>query len=170
MLREAKSASSLGSELSEDRQTAISSSNTLTSPEDDICARLDRVNAWRLDRQCAAPRRSGGMLELSDILHKASRIQAHRLTNQDYTPRRSTQTDTKEVVEQPLKVPKEALLASIASRLGRLTGVSDSNRCIQCTGPREHTKRLVLLSIEKLHRVGVPTMRESQRILRQPID
>ncbi|KAJ1647771.1 hypothetical protein J3B02_000083 [Coemansia erecta] len=170
MISTIKSVSSLSSELSEDRQTVASTSNTLTMPEDDICARLDRVNAWRLDRQCAAlpspPLRThnssnitamggagGGMLELSDILHKASKLQAQRLSNQDFArkkpqlgPVRNAETD------------RETFLAGIARGLGQLGDEIQEQRSAH-VHPRDHMRRVVLASVQRLHHMGTPALK-----------
>ncbi|KAJ1878475.1 hypothetical protein H4R99_002843 [Coemansia sp. RSA 1722] len=171
MISAIKSVSSLSSELSEDRQTVTSTSNTLTMPEDDICARLDRVNGWRLDRQCAAlPNTTsrapnsgcgaaGGMLELSDILHKASKLQSQRLSNQDYTPKKPQRGPLRTA-----EMDREAFLAGIARGLGQMNDDEGEEQRPVNVHPRDHMRRVVLQSVQRLHRMGAPLPRESQRL------
>ncbi|KAJ2376021.1 hypothetical protein IW150_002220 [Coemansia sp. RSA 2607] len=186
MISAIKSVSSFSSDLSEDRITVGSTSNTLTMPEDDICARLDRVNGWRLDRQCAAMpsmaslRKAnssisssnnraaggagGGMLELSDILHQASKMQAQRLSNQDYTPRKQQWPPSPAKDEEtlaPAPQTREAFLAGIARNLVHLRSEHQES-CDEDVHPRDRMRRFVFASIDMLHRQSSPSIKSAQ--------
>ncbi|KAJ1724391.1 hypothetical protein LPJ53_001347 [Coemansia erecta] len=141
-------------------------------PEDDIYARLDRVNGWRLDRQCAAMPSlaslrkanssinssgnsgskaaggaSGGMLELSDILHQASKMQAQRLSNQDYTPRKQQRPPSPSKDEEtlaPAPQTREAFLAGIARNLVHLRSEPQESHD-EDIHPRDRMRRVVIV-------------------------
>ncbi|KAJ1893404.1 hypothetical protein LPJ66_005783 [Kickxella alabastrina] len=165
-----ESFSSLISELSEDQQTVESTGNITLAMADDIYTQLDRVSNRRLDKQCAAPPRrptirrpgsssGGGMLELSDILHRASKMQAQRLSNQDYTRKPGHQLAAGRQSQSAKRTEREKVLAEIARELklmGSLEREMETERELGHT--REHVRRLVLSSIQKLHKKNTPDL------------
>ncbi|KAJ2357237.1 hypothetical protein IWW50_001443 [Coemansia erecta] len=183
---------------------------SITDTSDDLCTRLDRARARRLDQQCAALRtqpRLDESSELGEILMHAGRLSAHRMSNQDYTPasvrRRERLERVSEIAgelpvdEQP-RIGRESFLVGIAMRLARLDGqgglarvdgvtdggvadvtggeaddVTDSGADDVTDGgadeehPRDHMRRVLFRSIDRLQRLGSPTMDSNQRFHRQ---
>ncbi|KAJ2716518.1 hypothetical protein H4R19_000593 [Coemansia spiralis] len=155
----------------------------------ELCAQLDEATGRRLDRQCAQlqlqHRRTA---ELGDILQRAGRLSAQRLTNQDYTPaavrriecleRVAAQLDdlpdmrlTQSTDADPHHRPHEAFLHTIAARLRRMDAhaepLSDHQRAEH---PRDHMRRVLLRSINRLHRLGPPLPSDArQSVCRDPV-
>ncbi|KAJ2696801.1 hypothetical protein H4218_004382 [Coemansia sp. IMI 209128] len=188
MLSALRSLSSL-SELSEDRVSEITckgdydtekhAARDQESEEFEICAQLDRVNAWRLDSQCAVRRpRQARAVELGDIMHRAGRLEARRLASQDFTPLRLRRMASLERVadgldamadarmEQRMALSsqrvRELFLVGIAARLGRVDGCTEiirrgdelPCRIQSAEHPRDHMRRFVIASIERINRMG----------------
>ncbi|KAJ2640899.1 hypothetical protein GGF44_002365 [Coemansia sp. RSA 1694] len=179
-----QSASDFGSE----KQLA----STQETEELEICAQLDRVNAWRLDSQCAVRRpRQARAMELGNIMHRAGRlVEARRLANQDFTPARLRRIASLERVADGLDAMadarstqrmalssqrvRELFLVGIAARLGRVDGCTEITRSpdnidccrFQCAEhPRDHMRRFVISSIERINRLSDDLDMPAQRFL-----
>ncbi|KAJ2764769.1 hypothetical protein IWQ56_004364 [Coemansia nantahalensis] len=150
----------------------------------DLCAQLDEANGRRLDRQCAQlqHRRTE---ELGDILQRAGRLNAQRLTNQDYTPAAVRRIESLERVAERLDDPPdaglaprgdadpqhrthEAFLHDVAARLRHIDGSAELPPPGQrAEHPRDHMRRFLLRSIERLHSLAPPAMETRQRFCRE---
>ncbi|KAJ2829502.1 hypothetical protein GGI24_002124 [Coemansia furcata] len=187
MLSALRSLSSL-SELSEDRASEVTCKvggydEKQESEEEEgleICAQLDRVNAWRLDSQCAVRRRrrpqqrqrtsGGGEVQM-------------RLANQDLSSLRRMASLERVAqgldaladarMEQRLALSaqrvRELFLVGIAARLGRVDGCTEivreemPCRMQSAEHPRDHMRRFVIASIERINRLNVDAMHTQQR-------
>ncbi|KAJ2081903.1 hypothetical protein H4R24_001999 [Coemansia sp. RSA 988] len=154
---------------------------SLDTPED-LYVQLDRANGRRLERQCAQLRpRQRQTAELGDILMHADRLNGQRLSNQDYTPATVRRIESLERVSERLnqladsrqtqralfssqQQVREAFLFSIAERLSRMDGALNTE-CHEIDSgfagqravhPREHMRRSLLRSIDRLHRLESP--------------
>ncbi|KAJ2567590.1 hypothetical protein GGH12_000286 [Coemansia sp. RSA 1822] len=113
-------------------------------------------------------------VQLGDIAQQASRLSALRLSNQDFTPMAVRRLESLQRVDELMSVPRErereSLLKGIAVRLARLDTSdmerSDRERNVH---PRDHMRRILVRSIDRLHRLGSPSMHTSQRYHRQPL-
>ncbi|KAJ2484528.1 hypothetical protein IWW47_005663, partial [Coemansia sp. RSA 2052] len=166
--------------------------STQETEELEICAQLDRVNAWRLDSQCAVRRpRQARAMELGNIMHRAGRlVEARRLANQDFTPARLRRIASLERVADGLDAMadarsaqrmalssqrvRELFLVGIAARLGRVDGCTEITRSpdnidccrFQCAEhPRDHMRRFVISSIERINRLSDDLDMPAQRFL-----
>ncbi|KAJ1996893.1 hypothetical protein GGI04_001793 [Coemansia thaxteri] len=193
MLSALKSLSPL-SELSEDRvsESVFSCSTEYEKlplmptsrecEELEICAQLDRLNARRLDRQCAVRRpRPQRLLNVSAHSASLERI-ADGLDHLSASDARRFQRAL-----SPHRL-REAFLVGIATRLARLDGCSaiahssddlpltssSSSPRMQCANshhPREYMRRVVISSIGSLNRLGEPaTTMTTQRFTPRPAD
>ncbi|KAJ2832885.1 hypothetical protein FBU31_002004 [Coemansia sp. 'formosensis'] len=187
MLSALRSLSSL-SELSEDRASEVTckvgSYDEKQSGEEqeeeglEICAQLDRVNAWRLDSQCAVRRRRPQRQRTSG----GGEVQM-RLANQDLSSLRRMASLERVAqgldgladarMEQRLALSaqrvRELFLVGIAARLGRVDGctqiVKEEMPCRMQSAehPRDHMRRFVIASIERINRLNVDAMHTQQR-------
>ncbi|KAJ2744807.1 hypothetical protein GGI20_002660 [Coemansia sp. BCRC 34301] len=170
MLAAFRSLSSL-SELSEDRSSETTCS-PLQGPETEeleIYAQLDRVNARRLDAQCAVrrPHRQRQALLKSDTRRLVSQdFTLPRLASQDLTPPRLRRIASLERVADGLAALNDArsdqrhalseqrlrelFLVAIAARLRRVDGAAEIKQCA-AEHPRDHMRRFVIASIGRIN-------------------
>ncbi|KAJ1741038.1 hypothetical protein LPJ79_003582 [Coemansia sp. RSA 1821] len=170
-----------------------------TDTAEDLCTRLDRASGRRLDHQCASlrPPRPRQVSELGEILQRAGRLRAQRMSNQDYTPanvrrleslERVTEMSVSDTQQQQLPamsmarrqpqlrgmIPqqqsgRESVLFSIAARLSRMDSKHSSQDNERNVHPRDHMRRILFRSIDRLHRLGALALDSSQRPQRQPL-
>ncbi|KAJ2910470.1 hypothetical protein GGI21_000841 [Coemansia aciculifera] len=140
---------------------ALSSSFSLVSEETMcseteelvICAQLDRVNARRLDSQCAVRRRLPP--------RQQQHLQRRRLANQDLSQQRLPPPSSQDYDGgQRLAVlsaqrGRELFLAGIADRLGRLDTDRGSlaNDQQAVLHPRVRMRRFVFASVDRINRL-----------------
>ncbi|PIA18329.1 hypothetical protein COEREDRAFT_79818 [Coemansia reversa NRRL 1564] len=157
---------------------------------DDLYVQLDRANGRRLDHQCAQLRlRQQQTAELGDILLHADRLNAQRLSNQDYTPATVRRIESLERVSERLnrltdsrqtqrarlssqQQAREEFLINIAERLSHMDEIVDAE-CHEIGAgfseqhvehPREHMRRSLLRSIDRLHRLESPILNSDQSL------
>ncbi|KAJ2838677.1 hypothetical protein J3B01_001249 [Coemansia erecta] len=107
--------------------------------------------------------------QLGDIAQQASRLSALRLSNQDFTPIAVRRLESLQRVDELMSVPRErereSFLKGIAERLARVD-TSDREASVH---PRDHMRRILVRSIDRLHRLGTPSIQTTQRFHRQPL-
>ncbi|KAJ2319974.1 hypothetical protein IWW52_001649 [Coemansia sp. RSA 2704] len=158
-------------------ESFIDSDRSLRSVDtsEDLCNRLDRAGGRRLDHQCAAlPARPRQVSELGEILQRAGRLNAQRMSNQDFTPASVRRLERLERVSELAARPPGARMSSAQQeREPLLAGIASSLSGADLRGeeragehPRDHMRRVLFRSIDRLHRLGSPAMAANQRFHR----
>ncbi|KAJ2452380.1 hypothetical protein EV183_002960 [Coemansia sp. RSA 2336] len=135
----------------------------------EILQRAGRLRAQRMSNQDYTPANVRRLERLERVTEMAvSDTQQQQQSPAMVVARRQPQSRGI-TLQQQQQTGRESVLFSIAARLSRMDSKHGSQGNESNVHPRDHMRRILFRSIDRLYRLGSPTLDSSQRPQRQPL-